>query len=324
MQTDTTYGYLIPIHFILGPTSLLFNLINICVFLIHLLRESTTRGHEFLTYINISSFINTLSHLLLFKEDQRDPNYDKTICKIQAPLMFFSEVSDVFIQNLISFYIFKSRVIFFDEFSRLTRIINLFLIYGIPAIVVSIVYSFDLFGKNGHYCWIKNTYGYSYGTVLYICIWITIIISVCVICYSRRRLKKDYDIRSSLGEAMVKQLISYNTKMLLFPAVFFVSWIFPTMNRVYELFNGYENKVLFGFHYIFKISFGIFISIASVVFDWDWYKNNVFKLKNFSKFFCCCCFKGGKDSIHVLNPDDLTDSFFIGNGNVNETEIPSD
>lgn len=316
---------LIIVKYIAGYLSLTCNFINIYVFFIHFIRGTTTRGHELLTYINFSALLNTTSYLLLFI-DCNCKDYNLDLCIVQASLMTFSEISDIFIQNLISFYILKSQKIFLDEFNGFTRIINLFFIFGIPTILVGVMNILEVYGKNGRWCWIKYEYGSSYGTTLYVCIWLTILISVLSILYSRKRL---LNLKRNLGEndedPVINSLIDYNTKTLLFPAVFFISWIFPSINRLYTLTNdGKENNTLVLLHYIFKLSFGIFISFASVLFDWEWFKNNVFKCRTMRKICCDPCLSCFKDSENkednLLNANDLTQNLSSNNINLRTSE----
>lgn len=160
---------------IVGLIGAFFNSLNILHFLFRYNKNESAKASELIAYMNLSSLINTISYMLYFKkESENEPNH--ALCQAQRSLMVFSELSQFSTASIISVYI-SNNIFNFEsnEISNNKSLLKILFGFAFPLLLVLIGFFFDVFGINGHWCWIKGDLGNSVGFAFYVVIWLTMI-----------------------------------------------------------------------------------------------------------------------------------------------------
>jgi len=254
------------IRFYLGGIGCFFNFINILFFLFSFIKNTPSIAHELITYINISSLINTISYLLLFIKE--DDSYDKFLCDFQGFIMVFSEISQISILTIICTNLYNILKTQTDEFDLKDRILNIFLGFVFPLIMSALGLFFNIYGISGNWCWIKVEFGENLGIIFYCVIWIFLIINLILIICSNINVRK-LTVVNSVALVQINYNISYIKKVSIFPIIILICWIMPTINRFILLEKGFKDPVIEFLHLVFNLSLGLLISLTSFLFlDW--------------------------------------------------------
>jgi hypothetical protein len=250
---------------ILNIIGIIFNLICIFVFIKLKMRKLSQKGHELITYINISTLINNISHIIKFYPLQNiynnlNDNNDNEVsisCLIQGSLMFYSETSQILTSTIFTFSIFMFCKLKNIEFYKMERGLYIFLGFIFPFLLVLMFIYLKLFGKNEHYCWIGKENEITQ-KIFSICLIIILLINIILItlccCYNRKKENNNSDISREVLISIRSQI----NKMLIFPILFIFCWILP----VIDYFNDY-NLILDVLCISYPCILGIGISIIS-------------------------------------------------------------
>jgi hypothetical protein len=224
------------------------------------------KAFELVFYMTIASFFNNLSYLIYYIEADNKIVEDMTLCRAQAFLMIWSEVSQMTWAFLISYSVYDSVVNFDymsadDHYSTCIQRIKYLTIGFVWPLVVSIIgLACDYLGPSGKWCWINsitnNPFAIAYGWFIYVCLWSSII-SGCVITFLVIRFLS----RAYSGQKYV--IVSrFVTKLITYPLIQIVCWLPATLNRLVFDFSGCYNLYLQLLALLFVSSQGLAYAIA--------------------------------------------------------------
>jgi hypothetical protein len=200
------------------------------------------RVFELIFYLMISSFFNNLSYIMYYIEEDNLIIANMTLCRAQAFIMIWSEISQQTWALLIVHSVYDKVVNFDDaaESNRSTcmqrlRYIIFGFIYPLSYAIIGLVC--DFLGPSGKWCWINTVtndkFGNAYGFIIYIIIWISIFAELIFTCSIIRFLNKTY-----AGERLA--IVSrFMNKLITYPIINIVCFIPATINRIIFLIFGY-------------------------------------------------------------------------------------
>jgi uncharacterized membrane protein YhaH (DUF805 family) len=152
----------------------------------------------------------------------------------------------------------------------------------------------DVYDKAGVWCWFPRKY-FHYRMLLFYAPFLiqVLIISYCYISVIKK-LKFNSTVAKSNGS---------NDEIVIlgvYPIIFFVCYIFPTINRLYEASTSTENFVLFVLHSLTASSVGL---VNSIAYGFDE------KVKDlWENFFCCRGKAPVRPKIPTVQKDDVVES----------------
>jgi len=199
------------------------------------------RVFELIFYLMISSFFNNLSYIMNYIEEENMIITNMSLCRTQAFIMIWSEISQQTWALLIVHSVYDKVVNFDDaaESNRSTcmqriRYIIFGFIYPLSLAIIGLVCNF--LGPSGKWCWINTVtddkFGYAYGFIIYIIIWSSIFAELIFTCLIIRFLNKTY-----AGERLV--IVSrFMNKLITYPIIHIVCFIPATINRIISLIFG--------------------------------------------------------------------------------------
>jgi len=248
------------IQIILGTFSIAGSSLIILIFFTNL--KKITPAFELIAQLSVSSVINTISYLILFIP-LNDTTYNHSTCTLQGFLMVFSELSQLIISTMISFYIWRSKAVFasHEKFNSKERIICLLINYAIPLIVS--LSCIEAIGENGRWCWIEKSYSKSLVLLDYLAIWILIILNIIFACLTMKITNEN------LHREEIKNRKEYVMKLSRYPIISLVCWLPATISRIVgmvEFFNNTEYEFEFYIHVlhiIFILIQGLLYAIVS-------------------------------------------------------------
>lgn len=219
------------------------------------------KAFELVFYMTIASFFNNLSYLINYIDADNRIVQDMTLCRAQAFLMIWSEVSQMTWAFLISYSVYDS-VVNFDYWSAedhystcIQRIKYLSIGFLWPLVVSTIGLACDYLGPSGKWCWINsitnNPFAIAYGWFIYAILWSSII-SGCVITFLVIR----FLCRTYSGQKYV--IVSrFVTKLITYPLIQIICWLPATLNRLVFELSGSYNLYLQLFALVFVLSQGL-------------------------------------------------------------------
>jgi len=249
----------------IGLIAGIFNSISIFTFLISFCMNYSAKGFELISYMNIASLLNVISHLILFKPENVILNpSEETRCRLQGPLMVYSELAQFLTATTLSYSIYKDILEGSNRMGRKERVVKLFICFLVPLILIGIGVYKGVFGENGHWCWISIEFGKNIGVVYYIVIWIFMLFNITLIFLANKKVKTHRRMNTKPEEEIDEERTLVK-RMSVFPILLIICWIFTTIDRlgirldsihdIFEVIN--VSSILF---------LGIFISIFSFLF----------------------------------------------------------
>jgi hypothetical protein len=269
LQSENYYSSWQYINLIIGIISLISCLISILTYIIF--KSIRTFIMEIVLYLTICCFFQTLSYIIYFP-DKESKSEDK-ICQFQASNMLFSGLSQFFWTCLLSFSIYQS-VINLKVYSRkdqntnlkITRIVYIFIGFGIPLIIALFGLILNIYGKAGFWCFIDgealvknndNKYKIFYifiFTILWICILFNLALYSRVIIYIKKSFDEEIEGKNRYKE-YTRPLIAYSVIQIL--------WLLPaTTNRFYQIFDYSSIEILDFLQSLCDVSQGFFYSLV--------------------------------------------------------------
>jgi hypothetical protein len=244
------------LQIILGTFSIAGSVLIIIIFFTNL--KKITPAFELILQLSVSSLINTISYLILYIPPD-DTSYNHLTCKVQGFLMLFSELSQLIISTMISFYIWRSKAVLtaHERFNCKERIFCLFINYFIPlAVSLSCIESL---GENGKWCWIAKSYSKSLALIDYLAIWILIILNITFAWLTMKITNEN------LHREEIKNRKDYVKKLSRYPMISFLCWLPATMSRIISMLE-FLNKTEYDFEFYFEILHIIFILIQGLLY----------------------------------------------------------
>jgi len=278
------------ITFVIGILAIIFNSLGIIIFFICCCLGYNKKGFELITYMNIASLINVISHMIYYRDDESSANNLK--CDLQGHLMVYSEQTLLLSASVLTYNVYKDVLSREHVMRGNDRLINILTCFIIPIFLIAIGHFLKIFGINGHWCWIKEEKNY-YILGYYILIWVYIISNITLIILSYRRVKKNQRRNSYVEEDEIEGEISLIKRMSIFPIMLFICWIFPTVDRFLFYVKNDHCDIIEILRLIGILSLGIMISIFSFIFIFG---------TNFLILIRRCCLKNKKQ----LNTDTQT------------------
>jgi len=272
------------LEIIIGSFSITGGSLIILTFFTNL--DKITPAFELIMQLTISSFINTISHLLVFIPKE-DSSYNKITCNIQGLLILFSELSTIMITTTLSFYIWRSKAEFntHDKFNCKNRSIYIAINYILPLAFALLCMNY--IGENGRWCWISAVYAESLGLGVYIAIWFLIFLNLCF-----AYLIKNITNGDNLHVEVRKNRRDYVRKLSIYPIISLCCWLPATINRFINLveFDNISSNVEYFLellHIVFMLIQGFLYALVSLS---NLNSDSNFKLilKPCISFFRCC------------------------------------
>jgi hypothetical protein len=228
-----------------------------CVFIILIFiiyKRLRSFPFELIVYLVFATMMNTLSYIMNYI-----PQYsiimNMHLCRSQAFIMIWFEISQFIWSVLIGFYVYRNVVHINGEenTSMGERICYLLIGFGFPLIFSFIGLFSNLLGPAGKWCWIVSQedllWPKIFGAGVYVLIWILIILNLFFTLASAKFLRK---IASNERE---RALVSYHVwKLMKYPIIQFFCLIPATINRLIFYIT---NKYIFVFQTISLISLSL-------------------------------------------------------------------
>jgi len=111
---------------------------------------------ELASYLSFASMINSISYVLYYINDDKDP-VDPVKCRAQAFLMIWFENSQFIWAMMIGYAIYESIVLLRDDAEHVNtfkRIGYIAMGFGTPLLYSLVAYFLDYLGPIGNWCWI--------------------------------------------------------------------------------------------------------------------------------------------------------------------------
>jgi hypothetical protein len=244
------------LQFILGTFSIAGSSLIIFIFFTNI--KKITPAFELIAQLSFSSLINTISYLILFIPP-KDTTFNHLTCTFQGFLMLFSELSQLIISTMISFYIWRSKAVFasHEKFNSKERIICLLINYVTPLLISSAC--INAIGENGRWCWIEKSYSKSLALLDYLAIWILIILNIIFACLTMKITNKN------LHREEIKNRKEYVMKLSRYPIISFVCWLPATISRIVGMLEFFNNTD-YEFEFYFQILHIVFILIQGLLY----------------------------------------------------------
>lgn len=122
----------------------------------------------------------------------------------------------------------------------------------VPVLIAALPFSDHAYAPAGAWCWLKNTWGWRFGSWY---IWsissvVFIFVSIVIITYKLRQHEKSvvgtFDSEYSVRHKLIKEAVR---TLRVYPIVYFLVILFPTINRIQNILHGsLENDA-----YIFEL-----------------------------------------------------------------------
>lgn len=146
----------------------------------------------------------------------------------------------------------------------------------------------DVYDKAGVWCWFPRKYFYYRMLLFYAPFLIQVaIISICYICVIKK-LKFNSTKSKGSNDAIVM--------LGMYPIIFFVCYLFPTINRLYEAATSSESFALFVLHSLTASSVGL---VNSIAYGFDE------KVRDLWQNFVCFGGRPGSPSRGIPTVDDI-------------------
>jgi len=153
----------------------------------------------------------------------------------------------------------------------------------------------DVYDKAGVWCWFPRKY-FHYRIIFFYAPFLiqVVIISFCYICVIKK-LRFNSTVAKSNGSNEAIVILG------MYPIIFFVCYLFPTINRIYEAATSTESFALFVLHSLTASSVGL---VNSIAYGFDE------KVRDFWENFVCCRGRPGSPSPGPIrpSPDDIVAS----------------
>jgi hypothetical protein len=261
------------------------------------------RAFELVFYLMISSFFNNLSYVINYIEEDNIIIENMTLCRAQAFIMIWSEVSQITWALLIVHSVYE-KVVNFDESAEsscstcLQRIKYILIGFIYPLILAIVGLLCDYLGPSGKWCWINTTandyLGMTYGYAIYIIIWLSIFVELIITCLIIRFLNKTYS-----GEKRVI-VTKFIHKLITYPIIQMVCVTPATINRI--------TFIAFGYNLYFELFALIFLTLQGCAYAITYGFNPQVRNALYATF--CRPGRGtATTSIHEYRTTSNTDSF---------------
>lgn len=202
--------------------------------------------------LSISGFIKTSG----FNTWSGEKSDISSSCILQGVLSNFSELSSICWTSMISLSIYLGTVT--TNYTKIKKIIiySFFYSYGIPLILTIFPLFTESYGPAGAWCWLNTrdsndpaAWGWSLTT--YIFSWINIIFNIFAVMKCIRYFKiRAFEVEV-IDNEQANFLKNFCIVLKFFPIIQILSWIFPTINRIYIYTTDKENTVLYSLHAFF-------------------------------------------------------------------------
>jgi len=174
--------------------------------------------------------IDNNSNLHKVKKDNITNMTISEICRIQGALMIYSDISNYAVASIISLYTYFNINHFFNIITWKRRIFLYIIGYIFPLIMAIISLVNEKIGINVHWCWI-NDKEINFIRINYIFVWFFILFNF-IISYKILR----YRYNSAWNQDQVMNNKGYSKKIIIYPIISIVFWLFYSINRLVENF----------------------------------------------------------------------------------------
>ena len=220
---------------VLGLISIIsLSIIVICL-IIAKLKTSTMFEMEIILYLLLACMFNIASYMIQYiPSDIQDYDNNSTICKIQSYIMIWFDLSEYIWSFILIYNIYKSikRPYISGDPDEVKIKRYCFLMLGfVPPLVISIVGDkYDVFGRNGHWCWIRSDSRLNAYDIFVHSVNITImIVNVIFSILTTNRLKKN-----SMTFHYDKK---YFANLFIFPVVTFICYLPGSINFILNIIS---------------------------------------------------------------------------------------
>jgi len=214
---------------------------------------------SYITFPDLRSFAFELILMVAISDSLRSSSYvlsqtiNTNLCYPQAVLMTFGEVASILWVGSIAYTI--HRIFLWNERLSIenTHLVRYHIFCWGMAIILTILPSTtnDYESKDAFWCWIKFDTGTGVIWAL-VCYYIPVWIILCYLMFVYNKvwmlLKSEGVVREDTGRP--KHQLVTQTKMAVYPTVFFATICFACIDRMYELAGGRRNFHLALFHAI--------------------------------------------------------------------------
>jgi len=212
-----------------------------------------------------------------------EPSDDSGLCKFQACLMQFCQISSIFWAVAIAVHMFllvKMKVRRTDIHEKVFHAI----IWPLSLLSAALPFTTGNYGLAGTWCWITEdkTGDIWRFVVFYIPLWLSMLTVFILYILIIREVRRIYGESGKGSEEakIVRMLVFY-------PLIFLICWTFPTINRIYQTAtDGNELYWLFILHAMSAPSQGFLTSMAYGFTPEMRYR---FRQSISSVFPCCGC-----------------------------------
>lgn len=245
-------------------------------------KELRTFAFKLIFYLALADAGVCISNLMNFR----------VLCVPQAVTQSFFGFASAFwvliIASTINEVVLKRNFNVQDSYSTYHKFV-----WGTSTILAILPFVKSSYGDAGYWCWLKtDEWGFVWRAVTYIVLWcIFIFISIIYYRVSRVPLRS-----SSIQEPQPQSNHSVLRRMKFYPMIFFISTLFASIRRGYNLIMGEESFYLVLLHVFFSGLQGLFNALI--------YGLTPKVLETDQKFFekwriCCCC----RRQRHDFEPD---------------------
>lgn len=161
------------------------------------------------------------------------------ICIIQGALMQF--VAWVILLWILAIIInLLVQVIWGKRLGKYEIQISL-LCWFVPVVIAAIPFSDNAYAPAGAWCWLKNTWGWRFGSwyIWSLCSFVFIFVSIVVIAYKLRQHEKSvvgtFDSEYAMRHKLIKEAVR---TLRVYPIAYFLVILFPTINRIQNVLHG--------------------------------------------------------------------------------------
>ena len=206
------------------------------VFIIWLFHKYTEFSQRMIIHLSIGTLLQALSYLMVDISTEITP-----LCIVQGALMQFVAwvillwILAIIINLLLHVTGTGSRTLERHEYG-----VSLFC-WFVPVLIAALPFLDEAYAPAGTWCWLKNTWGWRFGSwyIWSICSCVFIFVSTVIVAYKLRTMSESvvgtFDSSYERRQKSIKDAVR---TLRLYPIAYFLVILFPTINRIQNALHG--------------------------------------------------------------------------------------
>lgn len=216
------------------------------IFIIWLFHKYTEFTQRMIIHLSVATLLQAISYLLVDFVSEAT-----LLCTIQGALMQF--VAWVILLWILAIIInLLSQVIRGKRLGKYEIQLSLFC-WFVPVLIAALPFVDDAYAPAGAWCWLKNTWGWRFGSwyIWSLCSFVFIFVSIVVITYKLRQHEKSvvgtFDSEYAMRHKLIKEAVR---TLRVYPIAYFLVILFPTINRIQNILHGSQGHDAYVFELV--------------------------------------------------------------------------